>query len=296
MLSLANSPSKIHKSHAIAMHGEPKYPADFKRFDYTSPAATKGGLLRLYGFGTFDILNQFIAKGNAADELDLLYDSLTIQARDEPFSVYGLLAHTIEYPEDRSWVIFHMRPEAQFHDGKAITADDVVFSFNLLLEKGNPAYKFFYREVEQVEALTKHKVIYRFKTNQNRELALSVGALPVLPKHYWQDKAFDKSSLEIPLGSGPYKIHKVEPGKRLSYARVKNYWGSDLPVNRGLYNFDEISIDYYRDMGLSIEALKAGDFDYRLENSSKFWATAYDVPAVKNGQLILLNLRSQVNR
>ncbi|MEO0442469.1 MAG: extracellular solute-binding protein [Pseudomonadota bacterium] len=294
---LSTSPlaQNITKSHAIAMHGSPKYGPDFKRFDYTSAEAKKGGLLRLSGFGTFDSLNAYIAKGNAAERLALIYDTLTVAAADEPFTQYGLLAKSIEYPQDRSWVIFTMRPEARFHDGQAVTAADVVFTFNLLMEKGNPAYKFYYADVAKVEALDKHRVKYSFKTNTNRELLLTVGTLPVLPQHFWQDKAFDKSSLDIPLGSGPYKIGKVDPGQSLSFTRVKDYWARDLAVNQGMYNFDDIRIDYYRDENVAIEGLKAGEYDYRWENSSKFWATAYSMASVQQKRLLKKEVGHKAN-
>lgn len=290
-----HSDSPIVKSHAIAMHGQPKYSAEFTRFEYTSPMARKGGSIRFFSIGTFDSLNSFIIKGTPASNTELLYDSLTVAAMDEPFTQYGLLAHTIEYPKDRSWVIFHLRPEATFHDGNPITAEDVVFTFNLLIEKGNPAYRFFYADVEKVEAISKYRVKYTFKNNENRELLLSVGTLPVFPKHFWQDKEFDKSSLELPLGSGPYRIKMIDPGRRIHYERVADYWGKNLAVNNGFYNFDNITIDYYRDHNIAVEALKAGEYDFRREHSSKFWATAYDVPAVKNGQLIQKEIPHKAN-
>ena len=285
----------IITSHAIAMHGEPKYPANLDRFEYTSAKAKKGGMIRFFGTGTFDSLNDYIAKGNAAEHLNLLYDSLTVQSLDEPFTHYGLLAHTVEYPEDRSWIIFHLRPEAYFHDKHAITAEDVVFSFKVLMEKGNPAYKFFYRDVEKVEALDPHTVKFSFSTHENRELVLSVGSLPIFPKHFWQDKAFDKTRLEMPLGSGPYQIDSVDPGRNITYSRFNDYWANDLAVNQGLYNFDRISVDYYRDQNVAVEALKASEYDYRWENSSKFWATAYDIPAVKSGHLIQKEIPHSAN-
>ena len=183
-------------------------------------------------------------------------------------------------------MIFHLRPEARFHDDVPITADDVVYTFKLLTEQGKPSYKLYKKQVSQVEALDKHKVKFSFTQANNLQLPLIVGELPVLPKHYWQNKQFDKSSLEIPLGSGPYKVYKVDPGRNITYVRNKNYWAQDLPVNNGQYNFEYVSIDYYRDNNVAVEALKAGEYDYRRENSSKFWSTAYNIPAVKNNRLI----------
>jgi microcin C transport system substrate-binding protein len=291
----------ITRSYAVTLHGEPKYSEGFERFDYTSPLAKKGGTFRLFGLGTFDSLNKYIAKGNPGIRgdpghvLGLIYDSLTIRAWDEPSTQYGLLAHTIEYPDNHRWILFHMRPEALFHDGQPLTAEDVVFSFNLLLEKGNPAYKFIFKDVENVIALSKHQVKFEFKEGSTKDLMISVGSLPIFPKHYWQGREFNKTSLDIPLGSGPYRITKVDAGKRLVYSRVKKYWGKDLAVNRGFYNFDEIIIDYYRDYNVGIEALKAGEFDYRWENISKSWATAYDIASVKSGDLVKKEIPHQAN-
>jgi microcin C transport system substrate-binding protein len=278
------------------MHGDPKYSADFQRFDYTSEDAQRGGKLRLSGYGTFDSLNAHIAKGNSADNLELIYDTLMVNSADEPFTQYGLLAHTIEYPEDRSWVIFHLRSEARFHDGHPITADDVVFSYKLLLEKGNPKYKFYYADVLDAEALDTLTVKFTFKNTNNRELPLIIGELTVFPQHFWEDKEFDKSSLAIPLGSGPYQVKKVNAGRNITYQRNEEYWGKDLPVNTGFYNFDSISIDYYRDNNVAIEAIKAKEYDFRWENSSKFWATSYDIAAVKNKQLIKREIPHKANK
>ena len=294
-IAQASETKNIIRSHAIAMHGEVKYPENFTRFEYTSPLATKGGKLRLFGTGTFDSLNGFIAKGNPADNLGLLYDTLMVSAADEPFTQYGLLAKSIEYPKDRSWVIFHLRPEATFHDGKSVTAEDVVFTFNLLLEKGNPRYKFYYADIDKAEAISDSSVKFTFKNNLNKELPLIAGQLPVLPKHFWQDKAFDQTSLTFPLGSGPYTVASIDAGRNITYTRNADYWGKDLAVNNGLYNFDEISIDYYRDANVAIEALKANEYDYRWENSSKFWATAYDIPAVDQQRLVKAEIQHQAN-
>ena len=281
-------------SHAITMHGKPKYPADFAGFEYTSANAVKGGQLRLGVQGTFDSLNPYIAKGTPGDYISLIYDSLTVSASDEAFSRYGLVAETIELPEDRSWVIYNLRRNAKFHDGKALTAEDVVFSFNLLMEKGSPFFQSYYREVKSVEALNLYKVKFSFANTDNRELALIVGELPILPKHFWQDLDFDKSTLDIPLGSGPYQIHSVEQGRKLVFKRNKNYWGQSLAVNRGTYNFDTIQVDYYKDAVVLLEALKAGQFDFRLENSAKQWATGYTGNAIDSGKLVKKEIPHQI--
>ena len=292
-----NDEQEIIRTHAIAMHGEPKYPKDFSHFDYTSDEAVKGGSLKLHSVGSFDSLNHLIPKGNPADNIGLIYDTITKAAADEPFTQYGLLAHTIEYPKDRSWVIFHLRPTARFHDGKPITADDVVFTFNLLVSKGHPIFRFMYADVDSVIAIDKQRVKFSFSNNENKELPLIVGGIPILPKHYWIEEGheFDKSALEIPLGSGPYKVKSIDAGRKITYEREKNYWGSNLAVNKYLYNFDTVSIDYYRDGNVALEALKSGEYDFRLENNSKSWATAYNIPAINNGSLIRKEVKHSAN-
>lgn len=275
----------LHKSHAIAMHGEPALTKDFAHLPYANPKAVKGGDLRLAYQGTFDSLNPYIVKGNAADNLWLIYDTLTVQSNDEAFTEYGLLAETIEWPEDRSWVSYDLRKNAYFHDGKAITAEDVAFTFELLMKHGSPGFKAYYAGVDKVSVISKHKVRFDFKEANNRELVLIVGQLPVLPKHFWEKQDFDQSSLEIPLGSGPYRVDNVDAGKSISYQRVDNYWAKDLPINRGLYNFDTIRIDYYRDPTVLLEALKAHKYDMRLENIAKQWASAYTGNAIDSGKL-----------
>lgn len=273
--------------HALTLYGEaPKYPADYRHFDYVEPDAPKGGTLRQAGFGSFDSLNPFINKGVAADEIGLVYDTLTRHGLDEPFSEYGLLAEKIERAPDNSWVRFHLRPEARFHDGHPVTAEDVVFSFETLMKDGAPMYRAYYADVSQAVAEDERRVRFDFKHAGNRELPLILGQLAVLPKHWWASRDFTKSGLEPPLGSGPYRIADVQAGRSIRYERVRDWWGKDLPANRGFYNFDAVQIDYYRDNTVALEALKAGQFDYWLETSAKNWATAYDVPAVKNGQLV----------
>ena len=273
--------------HAQTLYDEPpKYPANFKHFDYVNPNAPKGGTLRQAGFGGFDSLNPFINKGVPADDIGMIYDTLTRHGLDEPFTEYGLLAEKIEKAPDNAWVRFYLRPEARFHDGQPVTAEDVKFSFDTLMSKGAPMYRGYYADVEKVEVENPQRVRFVFKQAGNRELPLIVGQLPVLPKHWWAERDFSKGNLDVPLGSGPYKVADVQAGRSIRYDRVKDWWGKDLPVNRGFYNFDTLEIDYYRDNTVALEALKAGQFDYWLETSAKNWATAYNTPAVANGQLI----------
>ena len=273
--------------HALTLYNEaPKYPANFKHFDYVNPDAPKGGTFRQNGFGSFDSLNPFINKGVSADNLDLIYDTLARASLDEPFSEYGLLAQQIEKAPDNSWVRFYLRPEARFHDGHPVRAEDVVFTFNMLIKHGAPLYRGYYADVAEVVAEDPLRVLFKFKHNNNRELPLILGQIAVLPKHWWEGRDFTKGNLEIPLGSGPYTIAEVKPGRSIRYVRDKNYWGKDLPVNRGFYNFDQMTVDYYRDNTVALQALKAGQFDYWLESSAKNWATAYDTPAVREGRLI----------
>ncbi|CAE6921768.1 putative oligopeptide ABC transporter periplasmic binding protein [Pseudomonas marincola] len=292
LLSLA-SIVQAAPQHALTLYGEaPKYPADFKHFDYVNPDAPKGGTLRQAGFGGFDSLNPFINKGVSADDLGLMYDTLTTHSLDEPFSEYGLVAEKIEKAPDNSWVRFFLRKEARFNDGQPLTAEDVKFTFETLMEKGAPMYKGYYADVDKVEIEGPHQVRFVFKHAGNRELPLIVGQLPVLPKHYWADKDFARGNLDIPVGSGPYKISEVQAGRSIVYERVKDYWGKDLAVNRGFYNFDKMRIDYYRDNTVALEAMKAGQFDFWLETSAKNWATAYNNSAVANGQLIKEEIRN----
>jgi microcin C transport system substrate-binding protein len=282
---LALAESTIIKTHAIAMHGDPKYGSDFKHFEYVEPKAPKGGTLRLHSIGTYDSLNPYIAKGTPATGLGLIYDTLMTSSADEPFTEYGLLATKVEYPEDRSWVIFHLNPEARFHDGMPVTAEDAAFTFDLLIKEGRPLYAFYYADITSAEALDKHRVKFNFKSNASRETLLITGQLPVLPKHYWKDRKFSESSLEIPVGSGPYKIARIDAGRSIVYERVKDYWGGDHPVQKGHYNFDKMVYDYYRDDVVALEAFKADEYDFRRERISKLWASAYDGDALQSGRI-----------
>ncbi|MBO6947933.1 MAG: ABC transporter substrate-binding protein [Rhodospirillales bacterium] len=273
--------------HGIAMHGDLKYGPDFQQYEYVNPNAPKGGQIRLGAIGGFDSLNPFIVKGNAAGGASFVYDTLLTSSADEAFSEYGLLAETVRTPEDRSWVEFKLRDEARWHDGKPITADDVIYSFNILVEKGAPFFRFYYGSVERAVKIGPKTVRFDFKPGENRELPLILGQLTVLPKHYWETREFDATTLEPPLGSGPYRVKSVEANRNIVLERVKDYWGKDLPVNIGINNFDVIEFEYYRDAQVAIEAFTGGRFDFRRENSSKAWATAYDVPAVKKGLIKL---------
>lgn len=273
--------------HAITLYGEaPKYPANFKHFDYVNPQAPKGGTLRQAGFGSYDSFNPFINKGVAEENIGLIYDTLTKRSADEPFSEYGLLAQSIERDSENRWVRYRLRPEARFADGQAVTAEDVVFTFNSLMQHGTPLYKAYYADIEQVVAEDRLTVRFDFKHANNRELPMITGQLPILPKHWWATHNFAQGKLEPPLGSGPYQIASFQAGRSIRYERVKNWWGEHLAVNAGQNNFDVLEFDYYRDNTVALEALKAGQFDFWLETSAKNWASAYDVPAIKSGQLI----------
>jgi microcin C transport system substrate-binding protein len=272
--------------HAIAMYGDVKYPADFTHFDYVNPDAPKGGTLALSGAGTFDSLNPFILKGTPAAGLSLMFETLMTPSLDEPFTYYGLIAETVETPEDRSWVKFTIDPDARWHDGQPITPEDVIFSFETLTTKGHPQYRSYYANVVKAEKTGEREVTFTFEGGVNRELPLIMGQLPVLPKHFYGDLDFEKTSLARPIGSGPYKIKSFEPGRSIVYERVPDYWGADLPVNRGRYNYDEIRYEYYRDRDVAFEAFKAGNFDLWSENSAKRWATGYEGNAFERGLIV----------
>ncbi len=281
-------PLYAQSSHALSMYGDVKYASDFEHFDYVNPNAPKGGQLKLAVIGSFDNLNPYILKGMAGAGSDLLYQSLTVKSDDEAFTEYGSIARAIETPEDRSWVAFDLREEARWHDGKPITVADVIWTFNTLREKGHPFYRSYYTAVENVTQTGKRRVQFNFKSSGNRELPLIMGQMPILPKHYWTTagRDFSKTTSEPPLGSGPYQISHIELGRRITYQRVADWWAKDLSINKGRYNFDTVHFDYYRDAGVALQALLAGQYDIRAENVAKQWALSYDHPAVTKGQLI----------
>ncbi len=274
--------------HGLSAFGDLKYPADFSHFDYVNPNAPKGGKLSMIGTSaitTFNSLNGFILKGDAAQGLGFLFDTLMVRANDEPDAMYGLVAKTAELSEDRSSVTFTLRPEAKFSDGSPVTAEDVVSSFTLIKEKGHPSLALPLRDVEKAEALDKYTVRYAFKGDQTRDLPLVVASLPILSKAYYDKNPFDETTLEPPLGSGPYAVGDFKQGSFITYTRRDDYWAKDLPVNRGRYNFDELRYEYFRDRTAGFEAFKSGTFDLREEFTSKTWATAYKFPAVAEGRV-----------
>lgn len=279
--------------HAASMHGEVKYPLGFAHFDYVNPGAPKGGTLKQAAVGSFDSLNPYIIKGSPAAGLtflgnNLVFESLMEQSHDEPFTMYGLLAETIEMPDDRSWVAFNLHPKAKWNDGKSITAEDVVWTFNTLMKDGSPFFQAYYGDVKNVKATSNSRVLFTFKHDKNAELPLVISQLPVLPKHYWEkeENTFSKTTLKAPLGSGPYKISEVIPGRSVTYTKVDDWWGNDLPNNKGRYNFENIVYDYYRDDNVALEALFSGNYDIRNENTAKLWETAYDAKPVQDGRII----------
>jgi microcin C transport system substrate-binding protein len=279
--------------HGLSAFGDLKYPADFKHFAWVNPDAPKGGRMAMIGTGaltTFDSFNGFILKGDPAQGLGLLFDSLMTSGLDEPDAVYGLVAHSAELAADRSSVTFRMRPAARFSDGSAVTASDVVFSFDILKRKGHPLYRSQLRDVANAEALDAHTVRFTFAVAMSRDLPLVVAGLPILSKAYYATREFDDTTLEPPLGSGPYKIGAYKAGTYVSYQRRDDYWGKDLPVNRGRYNFDELRYDYFRDRAAGLLALQAGEIDLREEFTARDWMMGYDTPAVKAGRLLKLTL------
>ena len=278
-------------SHGIAMHGAPKYGAGFDHLDYVNPGAPKGGELRRAVTGTFDNLNPFIIKGVPAHGRHLVFESLLKRVWDEPFSLYGLIAESIEAPDDRSSVTFVLRPEARFHDGSPITVDDVVFSWEILKEQGRPNHRLYYRQVRSVERPDGRSVRFIFDAaSPDRELPLIMGLMPILSKSYYTAVTFEETTLDPPIGSGPYRVESVDAGRRIVYRRDPDYWGRGLPINRGQHNFDRIRYDYYRDGDVMMEAFKANEYDLRQEYSAKRWATAYDFPAAADGRVKLERL------
>ncbi len=272
--------------HGISIFGDLKYKKNFKHFDYVNPSARKHGHVRLASSGTFNSLNPFILKGIAPAGIDYLYDSLMENSLDEPSSMYPLVAKAVKINNRGLWVTFLLDKRARFSDGKKITAKDVAFSFKTLRDFGHPSYKVLYSGVEKVEEWGSFKVRFILKNNWDRKLPLILASMPILPKHYYEKHQFDKTSMDIPTGSGPYLIESVDPGKSIIYKRNEKYWARDLPVNKGRYNFDKIQYDYYLDDKIMIESFKAGNFDVRQENTARNWANSYNIDKIKSGEIV----------
>ena len=273
--------------HAIAMHGAPALPEGFTRLPYADPAAPKGGRLVQGVLGTFDSLNPLIVKGIAPPSIrGYVIESLMARGYDEPFTLYGLIARAIETDAQRSYVIFHLDPAAKFSDGKPVTAEDVIFSWQLLRDKGRPNHRTYYAKVAKVEALGEQAVRFDLSGSDDRELALILGLMPVLAKHAVKPETFEETSFQAPLGTGPYVVGEVDPGKSITLKRNPDYWGRDLAINRGLWNFDEVRFDYYREANSHLEAFKRGLYDLRNEHDPGRWQTAYDFPAVRDGRVL----------
>lgn len=282
-------PLAAEPRHGLSTFGDLKYAADFTNFDWVNPDAPKGGRLSMIGSAgriTFDSFNNFILKGDAAQGLDYLFDSLMVRAYDEPDAMYGLVASSADVAPDRMSVTFKLRPEARFADGSSVTADDVVFSFDTLKAKGHPAYALSLRDVAKAEAIDPATVRYAFTGELVRDLPLTVAGLPVLSKAFYTSHPFDQTSLDKPLGSGPYEIADYKPGTFVTFRRRADYWARDLPVNRGRFNFDELRYEYYRDRTAELQSLLNGSYDFREEFTSKDWATSYDVQAVREGRIL----------
>jgi peptide/nickel transport system substrate-binding protein len=291
-------PALAQPRHAIAMHGEPALPAGFAHFPYANPSAPKGGRMTQGVLGSFDGLNPFIVKGLPPQGLraplvsgsniitGYVVESLMARSYDEPFTLYGLLAHTVETDAQRSYVTFGLDPAARFSDGKPVTAEDVVFSWQLLRDKGRPNHRIYYSKVGKAEALDARTVRFDLAGSDDRELPLILGLMPVLARHATNPETFEETSMAVPVGSGPYRVSKVDPGKSVTLSRNPDYWGRDIPVNRGVWNFDEVRFDYYRDQTAFHEAFKKGLFDVRRENDPGRWQTAYDFPALREGRVV----------
>src|SRR5581483_2876558 len=285
----ASASDNLTRHHALSLIGTPKYGPDFKHFDWVNPDAPKGGRVRQWYIGSFDSLNPFPVKGNSAVGLQLIYDTLMAQSPDEAGTAYGLVAEWVSYPDDYSSATFELRKDARFHDGKPITPEDVIFSLEAL-KKVSPRLSLYYKNVTKAEKTGDRQVTFHFNVKGNRELPVIIGDLFVLPKHFYEavgangePRDLSKSTLEIPLASGPYRIKEVDPGRSITYERVKDWWAKDLPVSKGQWNFDEVKYTYFRDRVPAFEAFKAGSLDFWRENSAKAWATAFDFDAVTRG-------------
>jgi microcin C transport system substrate-binding protein len=301
--ALAADDGPITRSHAITVLGTPKLPADFPYFPYVNPNAPKGGEVRLASIGSFDSFNPFILRGtadgrvvgpwvilpggsSAGSTVGHVWESLLVSSADEIATGYGHIAQTIEMPADKMWVAFELRPEAKFSDGTPVTAEDVAWTYRTLMEKGRPAFRIQFADVKDVVVENPRRVVFHFKSNENRELPLILGGLPIMPKHFFEGRDFSRPLSDAPVGSGPYRVASFDLGRTIVYERRPDWWAANLPTGKGTNNFDRVRIDFYRDSTVALEAFKAGQADLRSENIAKNWATAYDFPAVRDGLVI----------
>ncbi|PKQ07822.1 MAG: ABC transporter substrate-binding protein [Alphaproteobacteria bacterium HGW-Alphaproteobacteria-12] len=268
------------------MHGTPLYSDGFQHFSYVNPDAPKGGDIVYGATGSFDSLNPFIVRGTSALGLrEHVFESLLARGYDEPFTLYGLLAEKIEVPDNRSWAVFTLNPDARFSDGAPVTADDVIFSLETLRDKGRPNYKNYYSKVERIERIGARKVKFTFVPDGDREIPLIIGLMPIIPKHVYEKRNFDRSGFETPIGSGPYTVEKFVPGSRIVYKRDPDYWGAALPVNVGQNNIDRVTYEYFRDANASFEAFKTGIYHVRSEDDPGRWTRGYGFPAMRAGKV-----------
>ncbi len=292
VLAITGLPAHAEPRHGIAMHGEPRLPAGFTHLPYANPEAPEGGRLRLAVTGSFDNLNPFIIKGQRVGAMrQFVFESLMTRNRAEPFALYGLIARSINVTEDRRKVVFHLHPEARFSDGVPVTSRDVLFSIDTLRTHGRPNHRAYYGKIARAEAPDDHTVELHLD-GADRELVLIVGLMPVLPEHFFKDREFETTTLDPLVGSGPYIVDRIRPGRQISFRRNPDYWGRDLAVSRGRWNFNELVIDFYRDDQSAFEALKKGLVDVREESNPVRWATAYDFPAVDDGRFIKETVRT----
>ena len=290
--ALAQAPTRRH---AMALLGEPELPEGFTHFPWVNPAAPKGGEAVLAALGSFDSLNPFILRGTPAVGIGpLIYDPLLIEANDEPSAAYAHLAQWIEVAPDKLSVSFELNPLARWHDGRAISAADVVWTFETLRSQGRPIYRAYWGDVTRVVADNERRVTFHFRNAENHELPTILGQLQILPKHWWEGRDFARPSQDIPLGSGPYRLERFENGRGLTYRRVPDYWARDLNTRRGTNNFDTIRYEYFRDSTIAFEAFKAGQIDFRTENSARDWSTGYDFPAVRRGLVKRDTIRHEI--
>jgi microcin C transport system substrate-binding protein len=288
------APGQAVRTHALSLLGEPELPAEFTHFPWVNPNAPKGGEISLTRIGSFDSFNAFIIRGTAEPGIGLIYDTLLKASADEASAEYPYLAQWIELPADRKGVTFELNPAARWHDGRPVTAADVVWTFNALRQHGRPFYRSYWGDVTEVAAEGERRVTFSFRDDKNRELALILGQMPVLPAHWWANRDFTRPILDPPLGSGPYRVERFDAGRSIVYRRVEDWWARDIPSCKGTQNFDAYRYEYFRDTTVALEAFKAGQIDFRTENVARDWATAYDFPARRRGLVKLDEIRHQL--